>query len=125
MKALSVLLLIALAAGCNANPQNDVAGQYLSDNGLIVEKLDLANCGTAMHEVSVDFPDREAVNLLIDMIQLGGAKWSQEEGKIKVVGFSNESKQKGREVVYIFEIQPNGDLVRHNGQGEFVRFKKQ
>ncbi len=78
-----------------------------------------------MHEVSVDFPDREAVNLLIDMIQLGGAKWSQEEGKIKVVGFSNESKQKGREVVYIFEIQPNGDLVRHNGQGEFVRFKKQ
>jgi hypothetical protein len=124
MKTLSVLLLVAALAGCGANPQKSVAGQYVSDNGQIIEKLDLADGGTAMHKVAVDFPDPEAVKLLVDMIQLGGAKWSEEQSKISVVGFSNESKQEGREVVYVFEIQPNGDLVRHNGEGEFVRFKK-
>ena len=126
MKILSLFVLFVAFLGCQERPEIKVTGKYLGSNHPIFESLDLAKGGAAMHKVSVDAADMPSVVSSIKaVVELGGAQWSLENQAIKVVGSTEHSQKNGTNVVYVFEIQPNGDLIRHNGEGAFVRFVKQ
>ena len=125
MKLIRLFLLLAVLAGCSPKPEIQVTGTYAADKGVLIENLDLAEGGAAMHKISVVAPeDQSVVSAVQAVMELGGAKWSLENKTVKVTGTTEHSRKNGTEVVYVFDIQPNGDLVRHNGEGQFVRFLK-
>jgi hypothetical protein len=124
MKALNAFLILVALAGCDTKPMRDVTGKYVSDTDIVKETLDLAKGGTAMHTVELQAQNDPEVAALFADLKLNGAQWSAEPDKIKVVGLVKDKKDGAREVVWVFDLQTNGDLVRHNGAGEFVRFRK-
>jgi hypothetical protein len=133
--ALIVLAVVAaLMSGCKPaeslvgiTPAENRAGQYKSDTDQIFfETLDLAEGGAAMHQITFrEGEDPEVVILLRGLVQIEQAQWSVDGNAIRVEGQTKESAAKGQSHTNIFQIQENGDLVRDNGAGEFVRFTKQ
>ena len=124
MKALSLFLLICAASGCAPAPNALVTGRYAAEDEIIIETLDLAEGGAAMHAIELKSKDNPEVSQFFEDLKLSQVRWSNNGNKIEVVGLFNATKENEREVVWVFDIQPNGDLVRHGEDGEFDRFRK-
>lgn len=77
-----------------------------------------------MHAIELKSEDSPEISQFFEDLKLSQVRWSNSGNKIEVVGLFNDTKEKQREVVWVFEVQPNGDLVRHGKDGEFVRFRK-
>jgi hypothetical protein len=124
MKILSALLILVAFAGCDTKPIRDVTGKYVSDTDKVKETLDLAKGGTAMHSIEYLATSDPEWAALFASFKLNGAQWSGGPDSIKLVGFIKDEKEGDREVVWVFQVETNGDLVRHDNNGEFVRFRK-
>ena len=123
MKTLSLILAIAALAGCDMAPKTNYEGKYIWNGGIVVETLDLANGGAAMHSIELPGEKNAEIVAVFKSVQLHQAKWSEEGGKIKVQGLRKQEKG-DEEAWWIVEPQPSGDLIRHNEDGQFVRFVK-
>jgi type III secretory pathway lipoprotein EscJ len=123
MKTLSLILGIAALAGCDMAPKTNYEGKYIWNGGIVVETLDLANNGAAMHSIELPGEKNAEIVTIFKSVQLHQAKWSEEGGKIKVQGLRKQEKG-DEEAWWIVEPQPSGDLIRHNEDGQFVRFVK-
>ena len=77
-----------------------------------------------MHAIELKSKDNPEISQFFDDLKLSQVRWSQKGNKVEVMGLFNGPKEKQREVVWVFEVQPNGDLVRHGKDGEFERFRK-
>jgi type III secretory pathway lipoprotein EscJ len=124
MKTISLLLLVALITGCDTAPSDNLTGRYVRNGNVVVETIDLAKGGAAMHTLDVPRENNPEVVAIFKKAELKQAKWSQDGEKIKLVGAVSVKDYENREVVWILELQPNGDLIRHDEEGEFVRFQK-
>ena len=124
MKILSLFLLMVAVSGCGPAPHAAIYGSYESENQTIIETLDFAEGGAAMHSIELKSKDNPQVSQLFEELKLSQVRWSNDGDKIQVVGLFNGTKEKQREVVWVFNLQPNGDLVRHSDNGDFDRFIK-
>lgn len=124
MKTLSLLLCAVALIGCSKpDPVVDFSGTYVCPNDTLIQKIDLSYGGAAVHSLELVNETDPRIVQILDKAKLRNATWTLENGKIKVTGFSAVNDEP-TEVVWYFEIQPNGDLIRHSADGEFDRFKK-
>jgi hypothetical protein len=123
MKTLSLILALAWLAACDMAPKTNYEGRYVWNGGLVVETLDLASGGAAMHSVELPGEKNAEIVAIFKTVQLHQAKWSERDGKIRVEGLR---KQESADELtsWLLEPQPSGDLIRHNADGQFVRFVK-
>ena len=123
MKTISILLLAAVVVGCDSAPTNNYAGKYVRNDGIVVETIDLASGGAAMHKIDLPGESNAEIVAIFKTAQLHQAKWSEEGGKIKVEGL-RKMEEGDKATSWLLDPQPSGDLIRHNADGNFVRFVK-
>jgi hypothetical protein len=124
MKNISLFILAAALMLCAGKAEEDYSGVYVGKNGDLEHTLDLATGGQVMHTINVTTSKKPEVVEIFKSFELLRGKWKEINGKIKILGFYKKSTGEETDALWVLEIEPNGDLIRHDEQGTFVRFQK-
>jgi hypothetical protein len=123
MKLLSLIfgLVLALAA---AGKAQDYSGVYVAADNMISQTLDLSSAGRALHTIDVKGTENLEAIAIIKAFEIKRATWAPENGKIHIRGFYKKESGEEQEAIVVLDIEPNGDLIRNDPDGNFVRFQK-
>jgi len=123
MKLLSLVfgLVLALAA---AGKAQDYSGVYVAADNMISQTLDLSSGGRALHTIDVKGTENLEAIAIIKAFEIKRATWAPEKGKIHIRGFYKKESGEEEAAFVVLDIEPSGDLIRNDPDGNFVRFQK-
>ncbi len=123
MKSLSLFLGLVLAFAAPGKAR-DCSGVYFAGDNMISQTLDLSSGGRAFHRIDVQGTNNLEAIAIIREFEIKKGTWSLEDGKIHIRGFYKKQSGEEREALVVLDIEPNGDLIRNDPDGNFVRFQK-